>query len=417
MWKNLPIPLYNDQNTASTRWLIKVSQMLVDDNWPNEQPITFDGSGFPTNSLDAATRIFFSSVRRNGKVRSLGLKNATLCVKSQKILLNILSSNKDLRRLEFCNVSTNNPSGCLNDSFFSNSNIEDLTLHKCKINKEISSALGGKIRSGTLKKLKLVKLDLNMDAMELIEGIGKGSLCDLELRDVRADKRILSRLIRGLAFNMHLEKLHLQHCGIDATFVNDLCSLFAKNQSMKSLSLYMNDLDGASIGILKDSGLQHNHTLKSLVLSYNPIGDDGARHLKDLLITNPTIESLYLVECDIWNPGCISFIEGLTKMQGLKRLVVDSEWEDHADILLKAIQVNFSLIQLWTDQAAILMKTDSQWKQIGFYLRLNHAKRRILVEPSVPVSMWSHVLAQSNRDANVLHHFLTHKPDLIPTTH
>lgn len=413
---NLSTPLYKDQNATSMRWLTKVSQMLVDDDWPCEETIAFDGSWFQTNSVEDVLRVFLSSVKCNGKVRSLRLKNTSLDLKSQKLLLDALLSNQEIHRLELWNVSTDNPCGCLNSSFFSHSNVEDLTLVKCKVEKETASAIGDKIRSGTLKKLKLINLAIEKESFALVESIAEGSLRNLEFRDIRVDNITLSRIIRGLAFNEELESLHLHHCGIGVTFVEGLSSLLAKNQSLKTLSLKRNELDGASIGIIKDRGLLHNHTLKSLNLSYNPIGDDGARHMKDLLASNTTIESLSMVECDVWNPGCVAFIQGLPKMKGLKQLVVDSEWENHAGILLPAIQVNMYLCQLWTSHSGILMKIDPQWKEIGFYLRLNHAKRRMLVEPSVPLSAWPHVLAQSTHDANVLYHFLTHKPDLIPIT-
>ena len=42
MWKGMNIQLYNEKNTASTRWLTKISQMLIDDEWPSEQKITFE---------------------------------------------------------------------------------------------------------------------------------------------------------------------------------------------------------------------------------------------------------------------------------------------------------------------------------------------------------------------------------------
>eukprot|EP00980_Cylindrotheca_fusiformis_P014351 scaffold3827_cov179-Cylindrotheca_fusiformis.AAC.15 len=410
-------PSFYNEKEDVRRW--RICTLLMEDKWPSEQPICFDGSGLIGNSLNAALGMFLYSLRRNGKVQSLDFKNITLDLKSQAMLKDVLSSGMNqIRRLELWNVSTDSPHGCLDSSFFLSSSIEDLTLVRCKLNKESSSLIGKKMLSGSLNKLKLAKMELINDSvvMELlINGIVEGSIRELELRDIRADQRILSKLLQGLATNVNLEKLCLHQCGIDSSCAEDMSVLLAKNQFLRSLNLCSNDLNGSDIGIITELGLQHNHSLKSLTLSHNPVGDDGAQHLRDLLTTNPTLESLVLLDCDIWNPGCIRFLEGLPKMQGLKRLTVDSEWENHAELLLNVMQSNMSLIEFWSDRSALWMVKDAQWKKIAFYLHLNQAKRRILIEPSVSSSMWPHVLAQSNHNATILYHFLSHKPDLIPT--
>ena len=410
--KNLS-PLYNAQNSASTRWLAKASHMLVEDAWPISRTISFDGSGFPFDTQDAANRIFLDAVKKNGKVTSIGLKNQTLGLKAQLAFLNIISTNSNLNRLNLCNVSTSDPSDLVLNSSFSNSNIQELTLQKCRINEEMALVLGQRIKSG-LKKLKLINLDLDIESLELIEGIVHGSLFHLELRDVRIEHNLLMRLIEGLESNTCLEELTLEHCGIDSTDVEGLSKLVANNNVLRSLSLSSNNLDGESIGVLSEIGLRENKSLRKLILSCNPIGDVGAKHLTKLLISNPTIQSLSLVDCEIWSKGCTSIARGLAKMKGLKILIVDSEWENHADTLLTSMKSNYSLVQLLSDRTAMLMSSDPQWKQLGFYLRLNKAKRRILVEPGVPTSLWSQILAENNRDSTILYHFLSHKPELVP---
>jgi Ran GTPase-activating protein (RanGAP) involved in mRNA processing and transport len=389
------------------------SESTINDEWEKKEPLMFDGSGIQSNSLDAATRTFFSAVRRNGNVRSLKLRNISLGLESQEVFESILRLKENLQSLELYHVTTNSdPSGfCLVNSY-----MEDLTLSKCQINQEIASVLGERIQSGQLKKLKLVNMDLGTEALELIDGITKGSLCHLELRDIQAEQKIMSRLIQGLSLNSSIQTLFLDHCGIQAFSADDLCALVKSNKSLRTLGLSLNDLDGHSVGILTENGLKYNRVLRKLILDFNPIGDVGAKHLTNLLISNPTISCLSLVECDIWSPGCATFARGLANMQGLKRLSVDSEWENHIDILLESMKTNLSLVQLWTDHSAMLMRGDLQWKQLGFYMRLNHAKRRILSEPGVPTSIWPSLLAESNQDAAMLYYFLTHKPELVPAT-
>lgn len=405
--------VYSSHNSASTRWLARAIQMLLEDTWPTDRTISFDGSGFPLDTQDAANNVFFEAVRKNGKVKSIRLRNQNLSLKAQTTFQNILSSNSNLRRLEFCNVSTSDSSELLLNTSFSSSNVQELLLQKCIINKELACVLSKKIENG-LRKLLLVNLDLDMASFKLIEGIINGSLVHLELRDIRIDSTLLMHLIQGLESNIHLEELYLEHCEIDSTYAKALSKLVKASTSLKTLSLCSNNLDGDSIGVIAERGLNQNKILQRLILSYNPIGDVGAKHLTNLLVSNPTIQSLSIVDCEIWSQGCMSLAHGLADMKGLRILNADSEWENHIDIILSSIKSNFSLIQLWTDRTAMLMNIDPLWKQLGFYLRLNEAKRRLLVEPNVSVTLLPRILAESNHDATILYHFLSHKPDLVP---
>jgi hypothetical protein len=293
-------------------------------------------------------------------------------------------------------------------------NIQKLTIEKCKIDSKVALALANMTRSTSLESLKLVKMDLSSDTMGIFDGIAHDdcSLCHLELREVRMDEDTLSFLFQSLTKNKTLKSLYLDDCSIGSKHAVKLADFLATNEQLVTLSLCDNDLNGQSIGILAERGLQHNTTLRKLLLSQNPIGDAGAICLSKLLCSNPSIESLSLVDCEIWGPGCISLARGLAQMRGLKQLVVDGEWEDHVGIVLESMVSNFTLVQLWTDRTPMLIYTDDQWKKVDLYLRLNRAKRRMLVEPLVPASLWPQVLAGSDDDASIVYHLLRHKPEL-----
>ena len=76
--RSVLIPEYN---TGSTKWLMKVSQQLIEQEWPKEQRVNFDGSAFPIHAQDAATEVFLSSVERNGELKSLRMSNVSLGLK------------------------------------------------------------------------------------------------------------------------------------------------------------------------------------------------------------------------------------------------------------------------------------------------------------------------------------------------
>ena len=111
----------------------------------------------------------------------------------------------------------------------------------------------------------------------------------------------------------------------------------------------------------------------------------------------------------------MSLASRLASMKGLKELFVDGDMEDFAHVVLQSLESNMSLHHLWTDRTTYLIHRDRTWRQVEFFLRLNRAKRRILVEPSVPVSLWPIVLEGVSGDPRLIYHLLRQKPELIAT--
>ncbi|CAJ1893497.1 unnamed protein product [Cylindrotheca closterium] len=393
---------------------MKVSQQLIDGEWPIEQSVNFDGSAFPNHSQQSATEVFLTALERNGKLKRLRMSNMSLGMKLLPFFQRALVLNQELSSLELCNVKI--VEAPLPEDFFTIAGIKELSITRCNIKQDVAMSVGQCIRSGHMKTLSLLNLSLEKEcAKELMGAISRGSLSRIELRDVRMNSpTIIARMIQRLSKNQHLETLSLDHCGIDDQHVPALSAMLAfSSTSLKKLSLEMNNLNGDCIRKLRTNGLGRNQMLSSLTLSYNPIGDDGANELSDFLISNTGLKSLAMIECDVWDDGCRDFISKLPQMKGLKQLSVDSVWENHGALLLEAITQNFTLNQLWTTHSAMLIKCDPQWQKIGLLFRLNAAKRRILVETDVPGAAWPIVLEQSKDDASSIFHLLTHQPSVI----
>ena len=100
-------------------------------------------------------------------------------------------------------------------------------------------------------------------------------------------------------------------------------------------------------------------------------------------------------------------------MKGLKELLVDGEMEDYATDVLKSLETNMTLRYLWTDRTAYLFHKDRTWRLVEFYLRLNRGKRRMLVEPGVPISLWPRVLEGISGNPQITYHMLRQKPEII----
>ena len=228
---------------------------------------------------------------------------------------------------------------------------------------------------------------------------------------------------------------------------NTIQKLLSQYGKLQSLNLCRNHIDGNGIKILLQSGLSSYHddhggsssSLKRLILSHNPIGDDGAIHLSrffsssttscntntsnsststDLMTTKKTsntrIESLSLIDCDIWSPGCYILSKELKHFNTLKELIVDGEWENHLDTIIESLSSTNVVLQYLSihsqssyddneeeeDDANNNEYTiiDQQWKQIEYYLALNRAKlRRLSTKQNLSFALWPTVLENTNK--------------------
>ena len=406
-----------DYSRASSKWLARTCRLLNESKWPLDQPLAFNGSDFAEPTRKDACHLFFAAVLQNGNVSSLSLRNINLDGESRSRLQEIISSTLQLRKLSLCNVSCDECSPrLLHEELFENTNeIQELTLEKCIIDSRVSLALKECIRRKPLRSLTFINMDANGDIVELLDGIAHGdcSLTHFEVRNSRADEKFLSTLFQSLAKNKSIEHLTLDECCIGPRDAPRIADFLRDNRTVSSFNLSNNDLDGRSIETITERGLKDNERLRKLMLSQNPIGDTGAKSLSKLLSSNSTIESLSLVDCEIWGPGCLAMAQGLTQMKGLKQLIVDGEWEDHVDTILESMESNFTLQHLWTTRSPILIRKDEKWKKVEFYLRLNRAKRRMLMDPSVPASLWPQALEAGSGDASMIFHMLRHQPDVV----
>jgi Ran GTPase-activating protein (RanGAP) involved in mRNA processing and transport len=407
--------MYYD-NTASN-WLLKTSRLLIDQEWPCDRPLLLDGSSFRMDCRDKAISVFFDSLLLNKTARVLTLKNIQFSLKAENYLEKLLLKNKNLRTLNFCNVSIEDKNCFLPESLSDNTKIQELRIDNCMLSPERCADLGTLIRSSqSLKLLNLSNLNIGKAATEIAKALESncGSLCHLEISDSRMDSESISSLLKSLQRNTTLISLRLNRSGLGHKNAADLADLLATNKHLKALSLCDNSLNGASIRIMAEKGLRHNKTLQTLFLSHNPIGDEGAIYLTEFLIENTVLQSLVLVDCEIWSRGCKYLAQGLAKMRGLRQLTVDGdELEDQVEHVLESVKTNMSLVNLLTDRMHILIQTNYHWKEVAFYLRLNRAKRRVLIEKNMSLSLLPRVLEESTQDPDALFYLIHHMPQLV----
>jgi hypothetical protein len=400
-------------------WLSKTCNLLKEDRWSVEIPLSFDGADFRNSSLHgpACSSLFFDSLCRWGKARELRIKNLHLNQREKESISHALRSNRTLERLSITNVSSVEK-GIFFDTSRSimpdNNLLHDFTLDRCQIGDQDLTFIHRILAGASIRTLKLRNMALDGLLSEISSSLSKcTSLVMLDVSGSCISTDSLKILCQALSINDHLKSLTLSGCGIGSTVWQDHDLVLSKNSSLETLDLSNNDIDGDMVSYLTHGGLKSNKSLRTLVLSRNPIGDDGVRGLVSLLISNPSVRSLSLIDCETWGPGCSALASGLARMTGLRDLYVDREMEDFADEVLASLQCNTTLRHLWTGCTARLVQRDPTWRIVEYYLHLNRCKRQALLESGMPVALFPHILEGVSSTPALTYYFLRQKPDLV----
>mmetsp|Transcript_7386 Transcript_7386/g.15233 ORF Transcript_7386/g.15233 Transcript_7386/m.15233 type:complete len:496 (+) Transcript_7386:659-2146(+) len=395
------------------------------------------------------------------------------------------------------------------------SRIEELTIERCRLDLEGARVLGKALRSdssaiSTLRSLRMVNLSFSEEdsaLLPILEGMAEagnrnGCLESIEFRRITmpSSRALRKRFFSALGECTNLRSLSLTDCdiGSDEDDVRDLAeTVRSLSNTLASLDLSRNDIDGTGLSVLLKDGLDAHSSLKRLVLSHNPIGDDGAVHLSRFFskvsvakhqkananaaaaAATTRIESLRLVECDLWSPGCIALSKGLGDFDTLTELIVGGEWEDHLGVVAESMKTNVCLEQLvvvsahgWLDHLrfedndggstssssnsssassaasnAHESTTKTSRERIEYYLALNRAHRKISVidnERGLSFRFWPTALAKRAttgtrpnqntgerrghgcgtpqqpshgfNDADIWYHLLQRRPELVETS-
>jgi hypothetical protein len=405
--------------------------------------------------------------------KHMELRNLTLSKTSQRELIKVLSKiNDDLESLTLSNVSCSSiednddrSSDEMDVSYQSSSplssstsqqkvlncgfllkagvQLDKLTIERCRLDSETARTLGEAVAFCNVQHFKMNHVTFlsstststtttttescdELTGRMFGDGLAKAgcTLTTLEIRQVSCTEshQLFANLLQGLRPCIKLEKLHLEGCGLGSSpekqeDVRQLAYLVTSLQKLSSLNLCQNNISSDGLEMLLERGFSCHPSLRECILSQNPIGDDGARHFASFLHANTAtkISSLSISDCDIWSPGCEALIKSLAQNSTLRKLDVDEEWQNHLKTLAVSLETNMTLMYLSTPQLpSLLHNMDEQWKKVEYYLRLNRAKRRILVaEPQVPLSFWSIVLGQSSSDPDVAFHLLQQRPDIV----
>jgi Ran GTPase-activating protein (RanGAP) involved in mRNA processing and transport len=110
---------------------------------------------------------------------------------------------------------------------------------------------------------------------------------------------------------------------INTTGAIAIANYIKSKHNIKTYYLAGNDLDKVGIKYICDA-LADDTVCTDLWLKRNPIGSQGAIHVKNLLEHNNTIETLDLHNCGLLDDGCKEIFEGLKTNTSLKMLYLDA---------------------------------------------------------------------------------------------
>ena len=144
----------------------------------------------------------------------------------------------------------------------------------------------------------------------------KTPLKELDLRNTGVGEEDCAQL----ALLIDLEVLYIGYNSLSSNSVASLSSLL--QQSVCQLRV----LDIRRCGIRGEgavhlgTGLTNNHSLTTLEMRDNPIGDIGAAALGDMIRDNTVLETLHMDKCEITSQGFVQLAAGLISNTSLKTL-------------------------------------------------------------------------------------------------
>ena len=148
-------------------------------------------------------------------------------------------------------------------------------------------------------------------------------LIDLEVLSIGENSlssNSLASIMEGLLQNSTIQELEMEDSHLSEENCVSLSSLL--QQSVCQLR----ELDISECGICGEgavhlgTGLTNNHSLTTLKIGSNPIGDIGAAALGDMIRENTVLETLSMRNCEITSQGFVQLAAGLISNTSLKTL-------------------------------------------------------------------------------------------------
>jgi hypothetical protein len=275
-----------------------------------------------------------------------------------------------------------------------------------------------------LKSFDISFMNLSIEFVQFLEEIlqkSVGSLESLKLFGVRVEEDdVMRRLLHSIKFCHNLRTLQIMDCGIEDKHCLSLSRTVRSLTKLCNLILLGNEIDGPALEIFLQHGIARHPELTHLELSGNPIGDYGAIELSDFLSSDSCrkISSVHVELCEIWEDGYVYLMKGLARCGTLQCLSVDTDFEQHFESVVEALKVNMTLTDFvcgiqFSGGNTAKIEPSSSLAQIHYYLRLNKAGRKVLMNEPFASQAWPETFAAASNDVDVLFYILKQRPELM----
>ena len=175
------------------------------------------------------------------------------------------------------------------------------------------------------------------------------NLLDLYLFQNSLSTNSISTIIGGLLQHNIIQNLNMSHLSLS----KENCVSFGAllQQSVCQLrELYISRCGISCEGaVYLGTGLTNNHSLTTLDIADNPIGDIGAAALGDMIRSNNVLTSLDMGKCGITSEGCVQLAAGLIENNTIQilRLNDNGVGMEGARAISEVIEKNKTLKWLW----------------------------------------------------------------------
>jgi Ran GTPase-activating protein (RanGAP) involved in mRNA processing and transport len=306
----------------------------------------------------------------------------------------------------------------------SNNSLKKLTLSIVTLSNEAVTAMNkGMIKTPNLESIRLSCCTIKENALGSVsEFLGRASrLQAIKVDSCKLGDKQVASLIKAIQFHPQLAQVLVSYnkCGSSTmSTISEL--LLAEHCKLSTLDIgrqydedrYM-DL-GPFI-----SALRKNESLRSLDLSYSNIRSSDMIALASTLKETSKLEKLYLCGNKLSVESIRAIASVLPRNRRLKRLWLTGNQnfdQKRAEELLKGLRDNMTLEDIMLPQWL-----PEYSREIEYYMDINKGGRKLFRVPSVPGSVWPHVLERANRmkmdecesledsdvrRANILYHLL-----------
>jgi Ran GTPase-activating protein (RanGAP) involved in mRNA processing and transport len=175
-------------------------------------------------------------------------------------------------------------------------------------------------------------------------------------------------VVREAIVNKQCNQLRLNRNKISSVGVSIIAKILNENTTLKTLVLSYNDLGDMSVHCLAKSLSLNHSSLDQLYLDSTGITDEGARYLAEMLKSNSTLKSVFLDKNNIGDRGIELLANALIHHNStLIHINLDENKlvsDESVDILVQMLQQNRSLSYLHMFKCNLSKKGKDRLRQV-----------------------------------------------------